>query len=93
MGLSSSKDDFHRLGQTIFSVTEELHKTHVSKDLKLLPNFVADVPVVRVKLSEARLKCVNVVFQREFLLAQCMDSTQYVEGPSTSFDTQVAQFL
>ena len=71
-----------------FELREEIP---ISQELKLLPNFVSNMPIYWVQAAKFRFKLINVVV-RKFVLSQRADNPQNVDQPSALFHGNLLKF-
>ena len=71
-------------------MSKEIKQSDVPKNLELLPNFILEVTIARVKFSEGSLKFINL-FQGEISLTDCADHFEYVQGPAPLFYAQTRE--
>jgi len=80
------------LGYAIDPAAEEFEEAEVAEDLELLADFGTDVVIVGMQPSEAFFLCVNFA-KREFGFAECSDSIEDVECPTSLFERYFGQGL
>lgn len=69
---------------------QKREQTKIAKNLELLSDFVSDMAVVRMKLTERGLKRVDVM-QCKVAHAKSTNCVQYVKGPSTFLACQLSK--
>jgi hypothetical protein len=72
------------------SSAQEIDVSVVSQDLKLLPDFLLHVPIVRVKLAELVFEAIDFV-ELKFLLSNRIDAVHDLDKPAPRLNSLVSE--